>query len=330
MNTRRDYWGSMAILMSFGTSDASIEALRGSTVRFLKNYLTNIRENLENLEPILHRIFDQVKEKYSEEDKTIGKLNPSLQLKTVEEYSRTFLQAILGQHTKMSAAKQKIDVEGAIFIAGAGLSFESGMPLSNELKDILRFCGAIDYVDLRNDPKKCYKFKKVFREMLDKKSPGISHQLIAENFPNKIKEIIRLNWDDLVEKDIRGLPKEFKKVNKNIHVASRGNLWKFHGDVEEFDENNVVGNLGWVFPDEDGYVFKYFEKYMSEQGINEEFFSVFVVGYSEEDKRVKRVIETLENSPPRPTFRIGMNLGKIQEDQYLLGPSPYILDLLFK
>lgn len=116
------------------------------------------------------------------------------------------------------------------------------------------------------------------------------------------------------------------KVNEDTKpVVGKRFLWKFHGDIEKITPGNIKGRGGWVFPDEGGYVFKYFHDYLSEHGLNESLFVVVFVGYSESDKNISEIISLLENKPRRPTFRIGLDLKHLHDKKYIVGPSDYIL-----
>ena len=66
----------------------------------------------------------------------------------------------------------------------------------------MRKVGAKEYKDLQNNQKsnkKSIEFKREFKEICDKASPGISHKLIALNFPEYIKEIICLNKEEYLK-----------------------------------------------------------------------------------------------------------------------------------
>lgn len=302
------------------------EEYRRAVFSSLENYIREIREDIHSLQPIFGRIFEETKKVHSKGKNKLSQLKPSLVLKALQDTSRGFLRGILRQTKKFDDAKHRIFVEKSIFVVGAGLSFESDVPMTEDLSDLLLFNGASGYSDLRNDPTKCYNFKNSFKKLISNHKPGKSHMLIAENFPDKIGEIICLNWDDMIEKAFAIIEKDSKKVNKDLPTSGKHHLWKFHGDVQEFNTMNIAGNLGWIFPDEGGYVFSNFEKYVSDSKLKKELFTIFIVGYSESDVQVESVVTSLEKSPPRPTYRVGMSLGKVQNEFYLLGPAPYVLE----
>ena len=300
------------------------EEYRRPIIRYMEGYIKQINEDLPSISPILDSVFDKAKF-YGLTNLKGHNLKPALMLKFIRDNSLTLLKAILRQTLKFKDAKHHIDVEKAVFVIGAGFSSESGAPMSIDLNDILRFVGASDFAELRRDLSKCFKFKKQFQILINRSNPGLSHNLIAVSFPSKVIEIICLNWDNLIERAFKALGKSPRKINKETKVEGRNHLWKFHGDIEEFNDNNWVGNLGWVFPDEEGYVLKCFKDYLSHYGLSSELFSLFIVGYSEKDIQVKKVIDELETSPQRPTYRIGIEIDKLHDDFYLLGPSPYVL-----
>jgi len=314
----------MAITSGRNQDYQNDEEYRNSIIKTMEEYVKEIKEDLPSISPILDRIFDKAKS-YPQANKRGMILKPALKLRFLQDNSMTFLRAILEQTTKFKNAKHRILVERAIFIIGAGISFESDAPMTSDLDDVLRFTGAGNYAELRSDPDKCYLFKKKFKDLVDRSSPGKSHELIMKNFPTNVIEIICLNWDNLIERAFGSSNKPLSKINKETSVDGSNHLWKFHGDIEEFDNSNVKGKLGWVFPDEGGYVLNCFNDYMANSGLSSELFSLFIVGYSEKDEQVKDVIEALESNPPRPTYRIGMDIARLNDDFYLLGPSPFVL-----
>jgi len=245
----------------------------------------------------------------------------------LQEQASALLIGVLGQSRKTGFVSNCVKSYTSVFITGAGLSFESGMPLHKVLDQLLRFCEAKDYSELRNDEKKCLKFKHEFARRCCGTDPSISHELIAGNCGVYIREVICMNWDNLIEQAARKLNKEIPKVNEEGAVCAGTHLWKFHGDVENVKKNNIRGNGGWVFPDEQGYVFDCFLRYLEESKLKEEMFTLVIVGYNEQEKDVyEKVIVPMEKTPPRPTFRIGLNLERLHEEGYLVGPADYVLE----
>jgi len=215
----------------------------------------------------------------------------------------------------------------SVFLVGAGISFESGMPLTDVLTSLLEFCGANDYETLRVDRDKRKKFQVEFKRICDRKSPGTSHKTLALNFPKHIFEIVCLNWDNLLERAFRQYEVNFSKLYRETVVSGGRHLWKFHGDVENICEQKCKGKGGWVFPDEEGYVFPCFSKYLYESGLKNDFFTFVITGYSEKEKEIyEKIINAFENEPPRPTFRIGLDLSRLSEDNYIVGPSDFVLE----
>jgi hypothetical protein len=232
--------------------------------------------------------------------------------------------------------KNRIESNKSVFLVGAGLSYGSGIPLTNELDDILKEVGANDYKDLQNNQnnnEKSQKFKERFKEICYKASPGISHKLIARNFPKYIKEIFCLNWDNLIEKAFNKCNKKIEKINRDgIGVIVRninqgGYLWKFHGDVDNLDHD-------WIFPNHEGRVFENFKNYLkNNQFLQSGQFIFVIVGYSEKEKNiVNDVIEILENTAESTTriglnpFKLGLELKHLHEENYIFGPADFVLE----
>ena len=232
--------------------------------------------------------------------------------------------------------KNRIKNYKSVFLVGAGLSYGS-IPLTNELDVILKKVNAKDYNDLQNNQKsnkKSQEFKERFKEICEKASPGIAHKLIALNFPEYIKEIICLNWDNLIEKAyFKEHNKKIKKINKDrikVKDIKRGRyLWKFHGDVE-----NIC--YDWIFPNHPGRVFKNFKNYLrNNEYIKKGKFVFVIVGYSEREKNiVNNIIKVLE-SKAKGTTRIGLNPSKIElglelehlhDQNYIFGPADFVLE----
>ncbi len=306
------------------SSNPIYEEYRRPVVKHMENYINQINEDLKSISPILDKVFDKAKLYHPPNQKGLN-LKPAVMLHFIQSNALTLLKAILRQTKKFEEAKHHIDVEKAIFVIGSGFSFESDAPMNNDLNDILSFIGASGFPELRKDSDKCYKFKEQFKSLIDRCKPGMSHKLLAKNFPSKVIEIICLNWDNLIERSFKDLGKNSRKINKESQVNDKNHLWKFHGDLEKFNKNNQVGNLGWVFPDEKGHVFNCFMEYMNKFGYSSQLFSLFIVGYSESDVQVKEIINELETTPKRPTYRIGMDISKLKDCYYLLGPSAYVL-----
>jgi hypothetical protein len=245
--------------------------------------------------------------------------------KIIEEALR-YILGVLSQSEKFASAYKRIRSYSSIFLVGAGLSFESNMPLSDTLEDLLKFCGVENYDELRKNKKKCLKFKQEFKKICNKKSVGTSHKLIAHNFPKYILEIICLNWDNLIERAAKELGKVINKINEDVAVTGERYLWKFHGDVDNIKKDNVKGKGGWVFPDEEGYVFNNFSKYVEEKGLLNSIFTFVIVGYSEKERNIyKKIIETFEKKPKRPTFRVGLDLKRLHDKNYIVGPADFVL-----
>jgi hypothetical protein len=75
-----------------------------------------------------------------------------------------------------------------------------------------------------------------------------------------------------------------------------------------------------------GHIFDSFNSYTANPGgLNDTLFTIVIVGYSEQDKRISVIIQAFEKYPPRPTFRVGLNLEHLHEDRYIVGPAGFVL-----
>ncbi len=136
----------------------------------------------------------------------------------LRKHSMTYIIGVLGQTKILQEIQNSIKTYGSIFVVGAGVSFESEMPLTSTLDTLLNFCQCKNYDELEKDNNLCLKFKKEFKVVCDSKEPGISHKIIAKSFPKYIREIICLNWDNLIERAV--LPLKLPKINKLLKLMA--------------------------------------------------------------------------------------------------------------
>ncbi len=304
--------------------DLSLNLFDEPVRRFLESQIRDLGHNPDELRPVIDVALEEGKSLVGKEISPL--LPPSIIRSRIEEGAYLSIQAILSQTRKWESAYERIRSYSSVFLTGAGISFESGVPLSKVLADLMMFCKADDWSELRRNNQKCLKFKSEFKSICDRKNPGVSHKLIAENFPEHILEIICLNWDSLIERAAQELGKAIPKENEDRHTSGERHLWKFHGDVENLERDNVRGKGGWVFPDEDGHVFNSFIRYVEETGLRGQLFVFVIAGYSEKEGNIyDKVISVFEAEPPRPTFRIGLDLARLREEHYIVGPSDFVL-----
>lgn len=291
----------------------------------LEKAIEEIGQDPSSLSVLMDRAIEKAKRVVSSQDL----ITSTIYLKAIIfEYAFRYISMALGQSKKWNDAKEKIRSYSSIFLVGAGLSFECGVPLTKHLGDLLKFCKADSYCDLRDNSRKCLRFKREFKRVCGMKPISDSHSLIALNFPKHIREIICLNWDDLIEKASRENDRAIPKVNVDANETLNGGgyLWKFHGDVEDITGDNIRGRGGWIFPDEAGYIFDCFSEYVKGAGLNTQFFVFVIVGYSEKDEEIyNKIIKCFEKEPPRPTFRIGLNLERLDDENYIVGTPDFIL-----
>ena len=290
---------------------------------FLTDELKKMGYDPSEFEVVFDAAIRSAKEMIHESETSLP--SPILRSK-LGEHSFNYLRGVLSQTEKLSGAHKRIKSYGSVFLVGAGISFESGMPLSDILGDILRFCKAGSYDELRNDSDKCLRFKNEFRKICLSKAPGQSHKSMALNYPKHIWEIVCLNWDNLIERGASEIGKSVSKVNEDRIPVGKSHLWKFHGDVELIGKDNERGKGGWVLPDEKGYVFDCFAEYIKTSGLGSSIFTFLIVGYSEKEEEIyNAIIDQFEDKPPRPTYRIGLDLSRLKEDNYIVGPSAFVL-----
>lgn len=185
---------------------------------------------------------------------------------------------------------------GAIFIIGAGFSYDSYTPLLREMEGIA--CSTLYDLGVK-DPRQLYQtderqawevisrgwkvFQKHVSFILSPKEPSEQHKILAELFhAGHIAHIISFNWDDLVEKVYRQLYNEdIPKITVEDTVSDHA-LWKPHGDISNPEER-------WVLPFEEGRVFATLERMISETT-----FPTIIIGYREQEPIVReRLIAVL-------------------------------------
>jgi hypothetical protein len=255
-------------------------------------------------------------------------------IKILKSRAQNYIKAVLEQfkvNGKVMIARENIKVYSSVFLVGAGLSYESDLPLAQILDSILKFVDAKDYEELQVNQKhnlKSKNFKLVFEKICDIKAhPGRSHKLIARNFPKYIKEIFCLNWDNLIEKAFNKCNKKIEKINRDgigvivKDINKGGYLWKFHGDVEDI-------YYDWIFPNHLGRVFDNFiDYYKRNEWLQDNLFVFVIVGYSEKEKNiVDNLIKLLEKRRKHVTYRIGLELKYLDNPNYIVGPSSLVLE----
>lgn len=292
--------------------------------------LTNMNRQADELEIIIEKALDKAIDKIKK-----YKHHPKFPFVQPEWISLVYndaffyVQGVLRQDKKIANFRTRIESYGSLFVVGAGISFEAKLPLSKHLDDILNFLGSVGYEELRNNKETCLKFKTLFKKISDEKKPSTSHKTLCLNLGGKIQDIISLNWDDLIERASDEMNVEISVIDEENKVKQSPCLWKFHGSVANIKNDNKKGIGGWVFPDEEGFVFESFLKYLyDDDGLKSKLFVVVVAGYSESDENINDIVKILEEKPPRPTVRIGPDLDSLNDQNFLVGPSDYILPKL--
>ena len=293
--------------------------------KILEKAIKEIRQEPSSLSVLIDRAIEAAKELVGSGDLIKP---PTMLIAEIALNAYTYVSGALGQSKKWNDVRGRIKIYHSIFLVGAGVSYESSIPLARHLSDLLGVCRVRDYCELNGDSEKCYQFKKDFKKICEDKPIGASHRLIALNFPKHIREIICLNWDNMIEKAYKECHNmDIPKINEEIYIPhdEKGYLWKFHGDVENIKEDNIRGQGGWIFPDEEGYIFDCFHRYV-EANLSTDPFVFIIAGYSESDSEIcDNIIECFESDPPRQTFRIGLNLEHLNDSNYIVGTPDFIL-----
>jgi len=306
-----------------------LESLRIPITELIKQNLVDrgYELELESLDLIIQKSIDIAISRVEEKFRKFLLTKERIVRANIEEYAMGYVDGILSQTKKWKSLKEMIRIYKSIFVIGAGMSFESGLPLSKHLEHLFRLCNCKSFKDLRDDKSKGRQFKLKFLELCDANEPTISHHLILENFTEKILQIICLNWDNLLERCGRTINKEANKIAADNSKVTNGNyIWKFHGDVENISEENEKGKGGWIFPDENGYVFESFHDFLNRpNGLAESSFVMVIVGYGEMDAEISKLINAIEEKQKRTTFRIGLDLSLLNDDKYLVGTAAFTL-----
>jgi hypothetical protein len=318
--------------MSSSTSGdvLSLAVYREPARKLLCETIRNNGHNPDELIPVIERALDQaisdsVSPKRNNHPKFLGA--PQLVISEIYKLAWIYVKSVLSQDNKISDLKNRINAYGSLFVVGAGISFEIGIPLVSQLDTILQFIQREDFLQVRIDKSKCNEFKTIFKQLCDKKIVAASHRSLAQSLGSKIIDIISLNWDDLIERagESSGINVRVRNQDKeNSHDG--GYLWKFHGDIRNITDENKKGEGGWVFPDEDGFVFKSFTDYLNNtNGLKNSLFLIVTAGYSESDRAIRKVITSLEDNGRRSTYRLSLNIRHLKKNKYLVGPADYIL-----
>jgi len=244
---------------------------------------------------------------------------------TIYHYCVVYLRAIVGQYFKFKNLVEALRQFGAFFLVGAGVSFESELPIARHMGPLVfplltRLHPKTDYADwesactdpsssliradcwkqIKDNPEILDSFKLEFKRLSDGKDPVKSHELIVKYFiDGKILELICLNWDSLIEREYEkqtGI--RISKISSDGIVRPHS-LWKLHGDVED-----IHGN--WILPHEEGQPFMSLVMHL-----NSLTSPVFVIiGYSEREIRISGdIISKVE--PLRQTFRIRPDINPL-------------------
>lgn len=290
---------------------------------YLKARLKELGTTYARIEPIIGPCIKNAKETIASLSKPLDNLGERFRL---SEISFASLKMILSQNSKIAEIRRKIRSFRCVILVGAGVSDTSDEPLSGDLDTLLHFCKANNFSELLSDNKKCSCFKENFNSLNNKKKPNESHKAIAKSFPNYTCQIITLNWDNLLEGELRRNHKVFTKVNTESVPPSEYNLWKFHGDVENITVDNIPGSGGWIFPNSEGHVFSSFKKHVEKSFLRSDPYVIILAGYRHDYGVIDlQVVGLLADGNRREVYEVSMRPEKLQERGFVVGPSDYIL-----
>lgn len=220
----------------------------------------------------------------------------------------------------LSNLTNEIRVHGAIAILGAGISFEAGLPLYNQLASIIwqvvdefpdikdlyrcertlpakliigdeteKLKNTFNFIE--NNPQAALRFKELFKIVNNRhhNKPSISHQHLCQLIhAGYIKIVVSFNWDDLLEVAWERL--YGTHINDN-----RCNLLKPHGDVRSL-------NTKWILPNSPGELNASDKELINLATANSPA-TLMILGYSESDPIiVDQLIEP--NETRNKVFRI--------------------------
>ncbi|AEY65737.1 hypothetical protein [Clostridium sp. BNL1100] len=211
-------------------------------------------------------------------------------------------------------------VHGAIAILGAGISFEAGLPLYNQLAPLIwqvvdefpdikdkykcdrtlpaKLIIGDETENLKNtfnfieiNPQAALRFKELFKILNDNhhSKPSISHQYLCQLIhAGYFKIVVSFNWDDLLEM-------AWKRLYGTHINDNRYNLLKPHGDVCNL-------NTKWIFPNSPGELNGSYKE-LIHLAVTNSPSTLIIVGYSESDSNiVDQLIEP--NETKNKVFRI--------------------------
>ena len=188
--------------MSSSSVNSEFDIHRIPAKEYLVSKVTEIGYDPSTLDPIMERALIEGIKEVEELVKDGNSLpwDPDMLQVYIKQHSLVFVKAVLQQNKKWDKLHDSIKAYRSIVIVGAGLSFESEIPLTRTLNDLLTFCSSSDFEELRKKNENCLRFKHQFKTMCNNKSPSTSHLTLAKSFHKHIFEIICLNWDNLIER----------------------------------------------------------------------------------------------------------------------------------
>lgn len=226
---------------------------------------------------------------------------------TIYSVSLGFIQKVDSQDKKFKNLVSDIKFYDSIFLIGAGVSFETKLPLTKHMLPLVKDALSHDDSDedwkkgyinpktneikdecwkkIKENPKCFAEFKKKFKQLVERKwerrqrnsKMFSAHRLLVKYFrKEEILEIICFNWDNLIELEyIRIVHREISKITGEGEIKPHS-LWKLHGDVEDIEG-------GWVLPHESGRIFNSLIQYLNSLKGTPIY---VIIGYSERETNI--------------------------------------------
>ena len=306
----------------------------------LKKYLTktldlSIQEYIDILDFIVERSIDDAQNTFGG-----APMKDRILIDYIQNIQISYMRRILNEDVKYAEISRSLDHQYGIILVGAGVSFESGLPLTRHLAPIVWeslkqiddsvdwkvLCGdnILDehWEKIANNEKAYEHFVQSFIHLANRPDlqPSEAHKIICEFFQNNIfLEIICFNWDCLIEKTYRKLTGlNIEKVVSDSKESKLHNLWKMNGDVEN-------PKFPFVLPyGPGGPIFKSLISCLQNYDGAPFQFVLVVLGYSEREQTITEgLINVFQKNRKKYSIRPDLNLDA--PDDVIIGTASYAM-----